>query len=47
MTSEVVRYEIKTSLPDLRLENIDFEKSGSVRTQRTQQTDPDPGWCLP
>ena len=30
-----VRYEIKTPLPDFRLENNDFEKSGSIRTQRT------------
>jgi hypothetical protein len=32
------RYEIKTSLPVIWLENIDFEKSGSVRTQRTHTT---------
>jgi hypothetical protein len=34
--------KLKTSLPVIWLENIDFEKSGSVRMQRTQQTDPDP-----
>ena len=34
MTSEV-RYEIKTSLPVIWLENID-KKSGLVRTQRTE-----------
>ncbi len=36
--------KLKTSLPVIWLENIDFEKSGSVRTQRTLTTDPDPGW---
>jgi hypothetical protein len=32
----------ETFLPDIRLENIDFEKILSVRTQRnnTRQTDP-------
>ena len=43
MTSDV-RYEIKTELKLRYLfiwhENIDFEKSGLIRTQRTQQTDP-------
>ncbi len=34
MTSEV-RYEIKTSLPVIWLENID-KKSGLVRTQQTE-----------
>ena len=31
------RYEIKTSLPVIWLENIDTKKSGLVRTQRTEQ----------
>jgi hypothetical protein len=36
--------KLKTSLPVIWLENIDFEKSGFVRTQQTTQTDPDFGW---
>jgi hypothetical protein len=36
------RYEIKTPLPVIWLGNIDTKKSGLVRTQRTDTTDP--GW---
>ena len=33
------RYEIKTSLPVIRLETLTQKKSGLVRTQRTNETD--------